>query len=318
MRPIVNFLLAELSTADPNTDESMLFAALNGNKALYSRQQFPADIRHELSRDSQVASQSDQVIAVFDRYLDKYVLLKPRGFWENLRIMLPSAGGAAVLLIVIVVLGVMLFFLHDNGNITELGDPKIARGLITFVITVGTMGIAFTLIGGVFISSKDSVRERSEAGAQVLTALIAVLGTIVGFYYGSTLDGGAAPAIARQVVSPPELVEGGTFDVGAVVTGGVAPYAYTITGTVGAGDAQETLISVTGTSATGVISEKIELGDKIQVGSEPVELTIKLETTDAQNTSVAANSTTVKVLDGPDDDTSPPEATPGTPAGGED
>jgi len=78
----------------------------------------------------------------------------------------------------------------DRGQnfLKLLADRDFARGLITFLIAIATVGIAIILAISSLVSSGDKDDDRFDRGKQVLTILIGVLGTIVGFYFGSSTE----------------------------------------------------------------------------------------------------------------------------------
>ena len=59
--------------------------------------------------------------------------------------------------------------------------------MITFFFSLGTVGVAVILVAAVFTSEGKDLKDRFDMGKQVLTALIGILGTIVGFYFGAEL-----------------------------------------------------------------------------------------------------------------------------------
>jgi hypothetical protein len=87
--------------------------------------------------------------------------------------------------------GGVIFFLFsfalDRAMLVELAEPGKARGLITFLFAVATVGIALVIVLAIFLStgSKEEVSERFRMGKDILAVLIGVFGTIVGFYFGS-------------------------------------------------------------------------------------------------------------------------------------
>jgi hypothetical protein len=88
----------------------------------------------------------------------------------------------------IIVLGIILFAITqtDQTFLGKLAKPEVARGLITFLITITTAGIAIILaVSTLVLTEGDAGDKRFDRGKQVLTTLIGVLGTIVGFYFGS-------------------------------------------------------------------------------------------------------------------------------------
>lgn len=115
-----------------------------------------------------------------------------------------------------------------EGNLEKLKDMETARGLITFVITLGTVAIAVMLaLTAVVIRDFD---KRIGVGREILTVLVGVLGTIVGFYYGATATKTAPAAGQAQiaVAAPQVTVTNGNAVLTSKLEGGVAPYTYTI------------------------------------------------------------------------------------------
>jgi len=105
-------------------------------------------------------------------------------------------------------------------------------------ITFTTVGIAIILaVSTIFSSSGDDEDKRFDKGKQVLSVLIGLLGTIVGFYFGSSTEIKAAPksagaqvlAIAPANISNLQPKKGEKFTISSFVSGGKAPYVYAIT-----------------------------------------------------------------------------------------
>jgi len=145
--------------------------------------------------------------------------------------MLPNLiyGATGLLLLFAIIWGLS----GASGFLASLGDKTVARGLITFLITFTTIGIAIMLaISTLFSSSATDGDKRFDQGKQVLTALIGILGTIVGFYFGASSDIKAEPQVLKitsAAVSNMQPKKGEKFTITAAVSGGKAPYVYSIT-----------------------------------------------------------------------------------------
>jgi hypothetical protein len=105
---------------------------------------------------------------------------------------MPAWPIAILQFLLFAILGVLVvYFIYkgisgDYGLLDALKDQDTARGLITFLIALTTVAIALILALSTILSN-DS-KERFAAGKEILTILIGVLGTIVGFILGQRLQ----------------------------------------------------------------------------------------------------------------------------------
>lgn len=75
-----------------------------------------------------------------------------------------------------------------GGSIVEDGNKdssNFARGLITTLFATITAAMALILIFSAMFSSSPDLEKRFSMGKEVLTIFVGILGTIVGFYFGS-------------------------------------------------------------------------------------------------------------------------------------
>jgi len=98
--------------------------------------------------------------------------------------------------------------LFINQNFFKLmADIGQARGLITFLFAFSTIAIILLVAITTFWMPKEDVQIRFEKAKDLLTIVIGVLGTILGFYFGSlTVSERQAPppaTPAQAVGSPP-------------------------------------------------------------------------------------------------------------------
>ena len=116
----------------------------------------------------------------------------------------------------------------------NIGEMKHARGVITVIFSVGTISIALILVMAVLFSKwtdregKD-LTDRFEAAKQVLTMLLGILGTIVGFYFGTSTDD-AAPSFSITDVAVSDLTPdaGDSFTLTVTLEGGKPPFGYSV------------------------------------------------------------------------------------------
>jgi hypothetical protein len=146
------------------------------------------------------------------------------------------------------VLGFLITGLRSNNLLEDLSSIPRARGLITFLIAIGTISIALILaVASVIMDgeNEEALKERLSKGKEILTVLVGVLGTIVGFYFANNSDSSAARMKLEILKSPGKVQEGMEFEVLAKATGGELPY-----------EANVNIVGAEGLSASGVVDNK--------------------------------------------------------------
>ena len=140
---------------------------------------------------------------------------------------------ALMILSGVILLLAAAIFDFDKGRVL-LGMARIefARGLITYLFAIVTIGTAVLLVVATLTGPADEATEkRFQRGKEILALLLGVFGTIVGFYFGSEMsraDSNAisvAPLRVTRTGTPPNVVIG----LVTFVTGGRQPYQYTLT-----------------------------------------------------------------------------------------
>jgi uncharacterized membrane protein len=128
----------------------------------------------------------------------------------------------------------------DRGNVlVSMGRSEFARGLITYLFAIVTICIAVALMLSAVVATTEeteATEKRFQRGKEILSLLLGVFGTIVGFYFGSDTSN-----VNRPEQQPPQLStldftpspfsianSGGKVTVRAVVKGGMPPYRYAI------------------------------------------------------------------------------------------
>ncbi len=159
----------------------------------------------------------------------------PRGAFQRMLSIVGSYGvGAVACILVILVITVISAILYKNGGVLrDLADPANARGIITFMISLAAIGLAFLMVlHGLFGNSEA---EQFRRAREIYSGLMGVLGTIVGFYFGSS-----ERPIPPLTVSEPRILG---QEMIMQASGGVPPYRYHISPDTlsGMADAEERL-----------------------------------------------------------------------------
>jgi hypothetical protein len=111
----------------------------------------------------------------------------------------------------------------------ELSNFEVARGLITFLVAVTTVGIALILTVYVVVTEDQSVKDKFGLGKEVMAGLIGVLGTIIGFYFGATSASvPSAFKVDTVQVDPASPASGGKMTVTVAASGGKGPFKYSL------------------------------------------------------------------------------------------
>ena len=164
-------------------------------------------------------------------------------------------------LVGILALVVIYLFLDgkkDFGSNLSTFDQNSARALITVLVAIVTIAIAVILTLSAFFSQAKDFKERFTMGKEILTILIGVLGTIIGFYFGSAnIENKSAAGQSMEILTPTPLISqiNGKENIvfSTFIKGGEPPYTYQIY--FYPNDAAN---SIEGKSDNGVIQENVE------------------------------------------------------------
>jgi uncharacterized membrane protein len=138
----------------------------------------------------------------------------------------------------LLIIGIFILFLAamlgmDNGVLRSMGQFEFARGLITYLFAVVTIGTAIVLVVSVLTSPSEASEEmekRFQRGKEVLSLLLGLFGTIVGFYFGSLRGGENVQSIGLHLTPPllsqEKVISGELIKITAAVSGGTPPYLF--------------------------------------------------------------------------------------------
>lgn len=180
--------------------------------------------------------------------------------------------------IFLIAVGCFYFYALIANGITDLTVEKLsnlesARGVITYFVAVTTIAMAAILMLAAIMTGGRDLDKRFALGKEILTLLIGVLGTIIGFYYGSTAKSetntagnptnSAAIKVESVLTDPASPAIGKPFSAIANITGGTPPYNYSLTVTP-TGTANPVLGK---SSADGKVNETLTIQDNAKPGS---------------------------------------------------
>jgi hypothetical protein len=190
------------------------------------------------------------------------------------------------------VLAIIIYALYHAGGgfLVSLQNLEIARGLITFLVVFTTVVIAIILVFYIATSTLQGqdVKDRFGFGKEILTALIGILGTILGFYFGQSTSTSTALQVAPAYVSNANPKRGESLVLYSFVSGGKPPYTYSIS------FKPDIIPSVPERlSAQGVIQEEIKIPDSVPKDKD-TEFTFQIITKDGAGKSVTYDDTTKK------------------------
>jgi len=118
--------------------------------------------------------------------------------------------------------------LYTSNFLVRIGDVDIARGLITFLIAVTTViTLLILVLSNIIITEPANDADlRFRRGNQLFTALIGILGTIIGYYFGSSHNPGTptvTPTVSIATSSLPPASLSADYSTELSASGGLAP-----------------------------------------------------------------------------------------------
>ncbi len=200
-----------------------------------------------------------------------------------------SGGKIALIVVGLVFVALMAGGLFFSDFYSSLARTEQVRGLITFLFVLVATSIILVFALGIFwVETSDDVTKRFTAAKDLLTIVVGIVGTIMGFYFGTATGDSANMSVSA--FSPPVVHAAESVTMTGHINGGAKPYKYSITFT----DPNKTLtaeqLSALGhsdESKDGTISWKIT-GPAVKDGVEAV-ANFKVTVTDAKNVNTTSN-----------------------------
>jgi hypothetical protein len=184
------------------------------------------------------------------------------------------AIAVSILLSVFILIGSAILG-WDKGVLASMSKIEFARGLITYLFAIVTIGTAVVLVVYVLTSTANPDNDkRFEHGKEILSLLLGVFGAIVGFYFGSEVS--AKNSVQEQLLrvvplrlSTATVTPKSQFTLTTYVSGGQAPYWYGIVVGSASPEANEPLES------GGWITATVSAPDVTSAQKFPVKLVVK-------------------------------------------
>lgn len=148
--------------------------------------------------------------------------------WRNAMTPNFSLGQIAIIACGVILAGFVLLGLFIPSFFNSLGNTEQVRGMVTFLFVLATIVVVILVAGGIFwVGSVDEVQKRFAAAKDLITIIVGIVGTIMGFYFGTTTTTQNL-SIGSAAVTPITAKAGTPVTIAAAISGGAKPYSYTI------------------------------------------------------------------------------------------
>lgn len=188
----------------------------------------------------------------------------------------------------LIISGIIARGVFNTEFLTSISAPEQARGLITFLFSFSTVAIFLLIVVCIFFFKTDDLPKRIDHAKDILSLIIGIFGTILGFYFGSMSnnqrDVDKALYIANVHADPNIATPGNTVTVTASALGGSKPYTYDFIAVDSTGNAGVSIERKDQPvdKATGALSEPVVIPAK---ASTPSSITYTFTLRDANKAS---------------------------------
>lgn len=230
----------------------------------------------------------DQIVQLLGAQFQAFISQgsRKRGFWEFVS---SNISGLLLILFGLMVGAAILFSLFGKpAYLTAFARPENARSLITFLFAVTTIAIILMVAVATLWMEKSEVEARFGSAKDLITILIGVLGTILGFYFGSATSDASRSMFLANVSAPSEqLAPGSAAEISGVIVGGTGPYTYDIVFSDPAGSVAAAAMTQKGTTSDGGIKVPVPITTVSKEGA----VTFTITARDANGTAASSVGT---------------------------
>jgi hypothetical protein len=206
-----------------------------------------------------------------------------------------NIGQIVLTLAGLLIAAILVYGIFINTNFFALvGHADNARGLITFLFAFGTIAIAVIIAIALFWMPVEELKERFDKAKDLFTILIGILGTIIGFYFGTASRSPSNVSTSALILSANAAAPGDKITVSTKATGGTAPFTYDIVFIDPSGGVDLNKLNLKGrTSGTGDISEQIQVPADVAM---PATLFLKISIRDSRGSIAESTSQTLSII----------------------
>jgi hypothetical protein len=126
----------------------------------------------------------------------------------------------AVIFLLTALVGIAYLFFQSNNGQVDLANFTTTQGLIAGVLlTAITVGVIVAVMAVLFNSGEEPLKERIQLVRDILAPVIAIFGTIIGFYFGANPKPIKEPDSTPPTATAPRTTNSGTTNPGATNSG---------------------------------------------------------------------------------------------------
>lgn len=181
-------------------------------------------------------------------------------------------------------------FLNRPGFLDSLAKTEQARGLITFFFVLTISAVILLVALGIFwVEKVEDAQKRFQSAKELLAIIIGVLGTILGFYFGTGAGGQLNFALSNVAVSPLSVQASATAKLTGQIVGGSKPYTYSLVFSDPFGRMSEKDLAGMGVKSKTSDNGAVERDITAPKVTEPKVVLFVLTASDAKNASVQSS-----------------------------
>jgi hypothetical protein len=147
---------------------------------------------------------------------------------QLMRVILENGSGIFLSLFALAVFITLAVGLSNSSFFSSLAQVDQARGLITFLVAISAVAVILLTAINIFWAGNAEFNVRFTAAKDLVTIVMGLLGTILGFYFGSFNQDKILTLAVDSPANYSVVTSGAKVDVSATAKSGTAPYRFDI------------------------------------------------------------------------------------------